>query len=101
MLSIIYGPEPNKHIFWSYNPNTKEIHHLSSFGTIRAGKGTINANGDVKLKLFFEGEPEGTYRIYNYKWINDDEYHMKSVQFSDTDIETGQFYEGVFRRIKK
>ncbi|MDH7447821.1 hypothetical protein [Aquimarina sp. 2201CG14-23] len=103
LLSIIDGPQPNGHIFWSYNPNTKEIYHLSSFGTIRAGngKGTINANGDVKLKLFFEGEPEGTYRIYNYKWINDDEYHMKSVQFSEKDVETGQFYEGVFRRIKK
>ena len=44
LLSIIDGPEPNGHIFWSYNPNTKEIHHLSSFGTIRAGngKGTIS-----------------------------------------------------------
>ena len=101
LLSIIDGPEPNGHIFWSYNPNTKEIYHLSSFGTIRAGngKGTINANGDVKLKLFFEGEPEGTYRIYNYKWINDDEYHMKSVQYDNNNKPTGLFYEGYFIRI--
>ncbi len=103
LLSIIDGPQPNGHIFWSYNPNTSEIYHLSSFGSIRAGngKGTINTNGDVKLKLSFEGEPKGTYRIYNYKWISDNEYHMKSVQFSKKDIPTGQFYEGVFTRIKK
>ncbi len=103
LLSIIDGPEPNGHIFWSYNPNTKEVFHLSSFGTIRAGngKGTMNENGDVTLKLFFEGEPKGTHRIYNYKWINDDEYHMKSVQFNQNDEPTGLFYEGVFVRIKK
>lgn len=100
LLSIIDGPEPNGHIFWSYNPNTKEVHHLSSFGTIRAGdgQGTINENGDVQLKLIFEGEPEGTYRIYNYKWLNENEYHMKSVQFSENDTPTGLFYEGNFVR---
>ncbi|WP_299314701.1 hypothetical protein [uncultured Aquimarina sp.] len=103
LLSIVDGPEPNGHIFWSYNPNTKVVDHLSSFGTIRAGKGkgTINEKGDVKLKLSFEGEPKGTYRIYNYKWINKDEYHMKSVQFSEENTPTGLFYEGVFRRIKE
>ncbi len=101
LLSIIDGPKPNGHIFWSYNPNTKEVYHLSSFGSIRAGngKGTISSNGDIKLKLFFEGEPKGTYRIYNYKWINDNEYHMKSVQYSEKNIETGLFYEGYFIRV--
>jgi len=101
LLSIIDGPEPNGHIFWSYNPNTREINHLSSFGTIRAGKGngTINANGDVNLKLSFEGEPIGTYRIYNYKWIDDNEYHMKSVQYDKNNKPTGLFYEGYFIRI--
>jgi len=101
LLSIIDGPEPNGHIFWSYNPNTKEINHLSSFGTIRAGKGngTINANGDVNLKLSFEGEPTGTYRVYNYKWIDDNEYHMKSVQYDENNKPTGLFYEGYFIRV--
>ena len=102
LLSIIDGPEPNGHIFWSYNPKTKEVFHLSSFGSIRTGngKGTIHENGDVNLKLFFEGEPKGTYRIYNYKWINENEYHMKSVQFAENDKPTGLFYEGIFVRIK-
>jgi ketosteroid isomerase-like protein len=102
LLSIIDGPEPNGHIFWTYNSNTKEVHHLSSFGSIRIGNGsgTINDKGDVTLKLQFEGEQEGTYRIYNYKWINNDEYHMKSVQYNENDELTGLFYEGVFIRIK-
>ena len=103
LLSIIDGPEPNGHIFWSYNPNTKEVFHLSSFGTIRAGNGTgtINEAGDVQLKLVFEGEPAGTYRVYNYSWIDDDTYHMKSVQYSQEDMPTGLFYEGTFVRVNK
>ncbi|MEM6720543.1 MAG: hypothetical protein AAF611_14545 [Bacteroidota bacterium] len=102
LLAIIDGPEPNGHIFWSYNPNTKEVSHLSSFGSIRAGKGngTINDNGDVTLKLSFEGEAEGTYRIYNYKWLNANAYHMKSVQYDKNDQPTGLFYEGTFVRIE-
>ncbi|MBW1297751.1 hypothetical protein [Aquimarina litoralis] len=103
LLSIIDGPEPNGHIFWSYNPRTKEVFHLSSFGTIRAGKGkgTIDVNGNVELKLTFEGEAVNTYRIYNYKWMSEDEYHMKSIQFNENDEPTGLFYEGTFIRVKK
>ena len=102
LLSIIDGPEPNGHIFWSYNPETKAVHHLSSFGTIRAGegKGTVNENGDVRLQLVFGGETKGTYRIYNYRWLNADEYHMKSVQYAENDEPTGLFYEGNFVRVK-
>ncbi|MEL7002486.1 MAG: hypothetical protein AAFN93_07095 [Bacteroidota bacterium] len=102
LLSIIDGPEPNGHIFWSYNPKTGEVGHLSSFGTIRAGSGAgeVNDNGDVKLKLVFAGEQEGTYRIYNYRWISQNEYHMKSVQYLDNGELTGLFYEGNFVRIK-
>ena len=103
LLSIIDGPEPNGHIFWSYNPNTKEVYHLSSFGEIRAGqgKGTIDTNGNVTLKLFFEGEPEGTHRIYKYTWLNENEYHMKSTQFDENDKPTGLFYEGTFVKIQE
>ncbi|MEM8900354.1 MAG: hypothetical protein AAGC85_19720 [Bacteroidota bacterium] len=102
LLSIIDGPEPNGHIFWSYNPNTGEVQHLSSFGTIRAGSGagTVSETGDVTLKLVFEGEAKGTYRIYHYKWIDGDEYHMKSVQYTEDGEPTGLFYEGYFVRIK-
>ncbi|MFY0591068.1 DUF4440 domain-containing protein [Roseivirga sp.] len=102
LLSIVDGPEPNGHIFWSYNPNTKEVFHSSSFGTIRSGQGqgTVNENGDLRLKVSFEGEPEGTYRIYTYTWISSDEYALKSIQFDATNKPTGLFYEGNFVRIK-
>lgn len=103
LLSIIDGPPPNGHIFWSYNPISKEVQHLSSFGESRAGKGkgTINENGDLHLKLTFEGEPVGTYRKYTYRWINSDEYELQSVQFDSNHQPTGLFYGGNFIRVKK
>ena len=103
LFSIVDGPEPNGHIFWSYNPVTKKINHLSSFGELRAGvgEGSINEKGDLTLKITFEGEPEHTYRRYNYIWVTEDEYHMKSVQYDLNNKPTGLFYEGVFVRLPK
>ncbi|MEM8509661.1 MAG: nuclear transport factor 2 family protein [Bacteroidota bacterium] len=103
LLSIIDGPEPNGHIFWSYNPNTRAVHHLSSFGTIRAGvgEGTVNEKGDLRLKIVFEGEPKDTYRVYHYKWVSPDVYHMRSEQFTQKGTPTGLFYEGTFVRLRK
>lgn len=102
ILSIIDGAPPHGHIFWTYNPVKKEVHHLSSFGTSRigVGEGKVNENGDVTLKVSFEGEPEGTYRIYTYKWISPEEYELKSVQYDDKDQPTGGFYGGNFVKIK-
>ena len=101
LLSIIDGPEPNGHIFWSYNPNTKEVSHLSSFGTIRAGngKGEFYGQNNLRLKVSFEGEAPGTYRIYTYEWINDSEYALYSKQFDKEDNPTGLFYQGNFIRV--
>ena len=95
------GPEPNGQSFWSYNPVTKEVDHVSSFGDIRAGKGkgTIDENGNLRLKLSFEGEAKGTYRMYSYTWTNDNEYVLKSVQYDQNDQPTGLFYGGTFVRI--
>ncbi|MEN0050448.1 MAG: hypothetical protein AAF806_25510 [Bacteroidota bacterium] len=103
LLSIIDGPAPNGHILWTYNPIKKEIHHLSSFGTSRigVGKGGVNENGDLRLKISFEGEQQGTYRIYTYKWISDNEYELKSVQFDATGQPTGLYYGGTFIRINQ
>lgn len=103
LLSVIDGAPPHGHIVWSYNPVKKEVHHLSSFGDIRigVGQGTVNENGDVTLKNSFEGEAPGTYRIYNYKWLNDDSYSMTSQQFDSNGKPTGLFYGGTFVRIKK
>lgn len=102
LLSIIDGPEPNGHIFWAYNPNTKAVSHLSSFGEIRTGigNGTIDEEGNLSLKITFEGEPAHTYRKYTYNWIAKDAYKMRSVQFDAKNQPTGLFYEGVFVRVK-
>ena len=102
LLSIVDGPEPNGHIFWSYNPNTKEVGHLSSFGDIRAGTGSgaFYGEGNLRLKVSFEGEAPGSYRIYTYEWVSDDEYALKSIQFDEHDQPTGLFYQGNFVRIE-
>ena len=102
LLAVIDGTPPFGHIFWSYNPVKKEVNHLSSFGTTRAGvgKGTVNENGDVSLKISFADEAEGTYRLYTYKWISENEYELKSVQYDANDKPTGFFYGGTFVRIQ-
>lgn len=101
VLSIVDTP-PKGHILWTYNPVKKEVHHLSSFGELRigVGQGTVNENGDLRLKVSFEGEAPGTYRIYTYQWITEDEYELKSIQYDDKDKATGLFYGGRFIRIK-
>ena len=101
LLSIIDGPPPNGQIFWSYNPVSKVVNHLSSFGEIRAGvgEGSVSKEGNVRLKINFEGEPKNTYRIYNYRWLDPDTYHMKSVQYNSMNEQTGLFYEGTFVRV--
>lgn len=101
ILSIIDGPEPNGHIFWSFNPNTKEVSHLSSFGSIRAGvgKGEFYGQGNLRLKVSFEGEAPGTYRIYTYEWRSDSAYALHSIQYDENDQPTGLFYKGNFIRI--
>lgn len=78
MLSVVDRTEPRGHILWSYNPATKEVHHLSSFGTSRngVGKGTLSPSGDLILRINFSDEAPGTYRIYTYRWVSDDEYEM-------------------------
>jgi hypothetical protein len=100
VLSIVDTP-PQGHILWTYNPVKKEVHHLSSFGELRigVGEGTVNDKGDLRLKVSFEGEAAGTYRIYTYTWINEDEYELKSIQYDDKDKATGLFYGGRFIRI--
>ncbi|MEM6802294.1 MAG: nuclear transport factor 2 family protein [Bacteroidota bacterium] len=101
LLSIIDGPEPNGHIFWSYNPETQEVFHSSTFGSKRTGigKGSIAENGDLQLKVAFADEAEGSYRRYRYRWIDENEYELTSYQYDAEDRKTGLFYAGNFRRI--
>lgn len=103
LISIIDGPEPNGHIFWSVDPKSGMLHHLSSFGTARSGigTGTVNANGDLSIKVSFSDEATGTYRRYSYTWISDDEYELLSVQYDANDKPTGLFYGGTFVRVRR
>lgn len=92
---------PKGHILWAYDPGKKEVRHLSSFGERRigVGQGTVNEKGDLRLMISFADEAPGTYRIYHYTWVNENEYDMKSVQYDDKDKPTGLFYGGKFVRL--
>jgi hypothetical protein len=98
VLCVVDTP-PAGHILWAFNPVRKTVHHLSSFGELRigTGQGSFN-NSDLRLKVSFEGEAPGTYRVYDYVWISPDEYDMKSVQFDASGKPTGLFYGGRFIR---
>ena len=56
------------HILWTYNSETQRVHHLSHFGDSRngVGKGELDSSGNLTTKVIFQGEPEGSYRIYEY-----------------------------------
>ena len=99
VLCVVDTP-PAGHILWAFNPIRKTVHHLSSFGELRigTGEGTLGDRGDLRLQVSFEGEAAGTYRIYDYVWINADEYEMKSVQYDASGKATGLFYGGRFVR---
>ncbi len=99
VLCVVDTP-PAGHILWAFNPVKKVVHHLSSFGEVRigTGQGTLNDRGDLRLKVSFEGEAPGTYRIYDYVWAGPDEYDMKSVQYDAGGKATGLFYGGTFVR---
>jgi hypothetical protein len=99
VLCVVDTP-PAGHILWAFNPVKKVVHHLSSFGELRigTGQGSLNDKGDLRLKVSFEGEAPGTYRIYDYVWIGADEYDMRSTQYDASGKETGLFYGGRFTR---
>ncbi len=99
VLCVVDTP-PAGHILWAFNPVKKTVHHLSSFGELRigTGEGSLNDQGDLLLKVSFEGEAPGTYRIYDYVWISANEYEMKSIQYDASGKATGHFYGGRFIR---
>lgn len=88
-------------IFWVADPAHKTLHHLSHFGESRTGVGTgqIDTEGNLINRIAFTDEPDGTYRIYEYDWVSDDEYTMMSRQFNADDEPTGNWYGGTFVRV--
>jgi hypothetical protein len=103
LLWIVDATSAKGHIFWSYNSSKKEVNWASSFYSYRSGvgNGKVTDNGDATFKISFEGEPEGTYRLYTYKWISENEYEMKSFQYNTNNEPTGSYYGGTFIRINK
>lgn len=86
-------------ILWTFSNTKKEVYHLSanSHGPMAQGTGTINANGDANLKLYFDEDCATCYRMYRYKFISDDEVYFRASYYKD-DKETGDFYGGTFVR---
>jgi hypothetical protein len=61
----------------------------------------VDDKGNLKLKVSFEGEAPGTYRLYSYIWVSDGEYELRSVQYDSKGVATGLFYGGNFVRKNK
>ena len=102
LLWVIEAPNSRGHIFWTYDHAKKEVFWSSNFYSYRTGtgKGTQTENGDLYFKLTFEGDADGAYGIYTYRWISDNEYELKSVQYNSKDEVTGG-YGGTFIRNNK
>lgn len=101
IMCVIEAPSSRGHIFWSYNSTAREVQWLSSFFTNRSGTGvgSFESNGDLSFKVSFEGEPEGSYRLYNYRWVSENEYVLRSVQYDKNNKPTGGYYGGTFVRV--
>ncbi|MGB3151699.1 MAG: hypothetical protein WBB27_13650 [Maribacter sp.] len=100
ILQIVDATSAKGHILWVYNHTKKEIEHVSSFYPFRSGsgKGYFDEKGNVHLKVEFEGEPDGTYRIYEYYWLNTNEYSLSSIQYDQNGTPTRNYYGGIFIR---
>ena len=87
-------------IYWTRGEGSETVSHLSQFGPTRIGTGTgeVLANQTLQVKISFSDEPEGTYRIYEYAWVSDDEYELMSRQYSADGTATGNWYGGRFVR---
>jgi hypothetical protein len=101
VLSVVDTP-PKGHILWTYNPGRKTVQHLSSFGELRigVGEGTVDDHGKPEAQGVVRGRGTGTYRLYSYTWLSDDEYELRSVQYDSKNKPTGLFYGGNFVRKK-
>ncbi|MEL7269882.1 MAG: hypothetical protein AAGL34_09920 [Bacteroidota bacterium] len=100
----VEAPSARGHALWTYNPSTEKVVMQSSFypHRIGLGEGTVDARGNVFLTMRFTGnEPQGTYRKYSYVWLNEDTYELKSYQYDSNNQPTGNFYGGIFTRIKQ
>ena len=101
VLCVVDAGDLKGHILWTYDADKKNVHHLSHFGTARngVGVGSLSEKGDLRSKVSFADEPEGSYRIYEYTWVSKDEYTMMSRQYASDGKPTGNWYGGTFVRV--
>jgi hypothetical protein len=101
IMCVVDAGDLKGHIFWTYDSDKKKVHHLSHFGSSRngVGSGTLDGKGNLATRVSFQGEPEGSYRIYEYKWVSENEYSMLSKQYDLEGKPTGNWYGGSFVRI--
>lgn len=100
ILCVIDAGELKGHILWTFDSSKQHVHHLSHFGDSRngVGFGTLDKNGNLNTNVRFQGEPKGSYRIYQYQWLSKDEYTMHSAQYNEDGTPTGNWYGGTFIR---
>lgn len=86
---------------WTFDAAKSRVHQLSHFGDSRngVGVGAFNSQSNLTIEVHFQDDPEGIYRVYEYKWISKDEYQMVSKQYDKNQEHTGNWYGGTFIRI--
>lgn len=101
VLCVVKAGDLNGHILWTFDALRRRVHWLSHFGTERTGygTGTFEAPGNLRFKLSFTDEPEGSYREYRYEWVTPAEYRMMSRQYDARGRATGNWYGGTFIRL--
>jgi hypothetical protein len=102
VLCVVDAGDLKGHILWVYDADAHRVNHLSHFGTARSGvgSGTLDAHANLRLTIRFQDEPPGSYRVYEYTWVSDDEYSMISRQYRADGSSTGNWYGGSFVRVK-
>ena len=101
VLCVVKAGDLNGHILWTFDALRRRVHWLSHFGTERTGygTGTFQAAGNLRFKLSFTDEPEGSYREYRYEWVTPAEYRLMSRQYDARGRATGNWYGGTFVRL--
>jgi len=101
ILCVVDAGGRKGHIVWGRGEGADQVVDLAPFGSSRlgSGRGTRDEEGNLQIRVTFSDEPEGTYRVYRYQWIDADRYDMRSDQYGADGTPTGNWYGGVFVRL--
>jgi len=101
VLCVVDAGDLKGHIMWTFDDEKRNVHHLSHFGASRngVGVGKLSSEGNLRSEVSFQGEPEGSYRVYEYTWVSENEYTMMSRQYDQKGKPTGNWYGGTFVRV--